>query len=187
MQFGIKSVSMDDIASNVGVSKKTIYKHFVDKKALINDVMDHALSFDQTNCEKCTKGDGNAIQIMINLSKMVSESHKDMNPVVMYDVRKYYPITYLKIESFRNGFIKQNLKQNILQGQEEGLYSESIDPEIVSLYYITLIEGMMKQLSSKDNSYDFKTLHFHMVSYHLRGICTLNGLEYLENHINEIQ
>jgi AcrR family transcriptional regulator len=187
MRFGIKSVSMDDLARELGMSKKTIYKHFSDKKDLVASALDKALDLDRQACIRAYEGDSNAIQKMINLSRYVSEMHSDMNPAVLYDITKYYPKLWVKFESFRGNFIKETILENIEEGQKDGYYRENLKPDIISLLYITLIKGMMSQLSESSNPYDFGTLHKHMVSYHLNGICTTKGKQYLENHFNEIQ
>ena len=187
MKYGIKSVSMDDLARELGMSKKTIYKHFDDKHTLVSASLESALELEQKACRIAWEGQENAIQKMINLSRYVSEMHSDMNPAVLYDITKYYPKLWVKFDSFRNEFIKNTIIQNINEGQTEGFYRKNLKPEVIALLYITLIKGMMSQLSESENTYDFVTLHRQMVAYHLNGICTTKGKTYLENHFNEIQ
>jgi AcrR family transcriptional regulator len=186
MRIGIKSVSMDDIARELGVSKKTIYKHFSDKKDLVLKVIEADMQREMLSCNTCYNTDENAVQKMIDISKHVSNQHKDINPTVIFDLQKYYPSAWEKINTFRTDFISSMIIQNIEEGQHETLYRNEIKPKIAAAMYGTLMQGMIQQLIQGDNNYDFKTLHLQMVSYHLFGICTQEGRSYLEQHINEI-
>ncbi len=186
MRIGIKSVSMDDIARELGVSKKTIYKHFADKRDLVSKVLEEDIRQDTKACLACYSSNSNAIQKMIDISRHISRQHKDLNPTVIFDVQKYYPSAWAKMEEYQTKFISSIIIQNIEEGQNEALYRKEIEPKIAAAMYGTLMQGMMQQLIQRDNNYDFKTLHLQMVSYHLFGICTQEGRSYLEQHINEI-
>ncbi len=187
MRIGLKSVSMDDIARESGVSKKTIYKCFDNKEALIDQVIDADINREKQACMEFYATTENAVQKMINISRHVSYQHKDINPTVIFDLQKYYPKQWIKMNLFQKEFIHQSILQNITEGITEGLYREDIEPIAVARMYGTLIQGMMRQLASKENTFDFKTLHLQMVSYHLHGICTEAGLSYLKKHIKQIQ
>jgi len=186
MRIGIKSVSMDDIAREIGVSKKTIYKHFEDKRDLVSKVLEEDIRQDTNACLACYSSNSNAIQKMINISRHISRQHKDLNPTVIFDVQKYYPSAWAKMEEYQTKFISSIIIQNIEEGQNETLYRKEIEPKIAAAMYGTLMQGMIQQLIQGDNNYYFKTLHLQMVSYHLFGICTQEGRSYLEQHINEI-
>lgn len=177
---------MDDIAREIGVSKKTIYKHYTDKKALVTRVIETDVQRDIKACQACYATDDNAVQKMISISRHVSHTHKDTNPTVIYDLQKYYPQQWNLMENFQTDFIKNSIAQNVAEGQAEGLYRRDLDAEVAALMYGTLIKGMMMQLADRENNYNFKTLHLQMVSYHLYGICTEKGRHYLTNHVTEI-
>lgn len=186
MKVGIKSVSMDDIARSLGISKKTIYKHFSDKRDLVSKVIELNITKEQGVCNSHFGTPENAIRKMIDLSKYVSQTHKSMNATVLYDLQKYYPSQWKKFEAFRVGFISESIKTNIEDGIQEGLFRKTIEPAILSRLYVLLVQGLMKLLSEHPGEYDFVSVHQQMVSYHLYGICSPKGLIYLEQHINEI-
>ena len=186
MRVGIKSVSMDDLARELGISKKTIYKHFKDKKELISSVIDEEVRSDVLACHACSTIDGNAIRKMIEISKHVSSSHKDMNPAVIYDLKKYYPAQWRKMENLQMEFINNSIKMNLTDGIDEGLYRSEINTDIISSIYLSLVGSLMSIISHPENNYDFTTIHRQMIRYHLYGVCTKKGLEYLDKHINEL-
>ena len=177
---------MDDIARDIGVSKKTIYKHYSDKKELVLKVIEADHKNEMEACARCYESDKNAVQKMIDISRHISNQHKDINLTVVYDVQKYYPEAWSMMEQFQTKFIQEAIGRNITEGKDEGLYRADLNVSMTASMYGTLIRGMMQQLASKENNYDFRTLHMQMVSYHLHGICTTEGRTYLKQHINEI-
>ena len=186
MRVGIKSVSMDDLARELGISKKTIYKHFKDKEELIDQVIDADVRADIKACDACSKIEGNSIQKMIEISKHVSKTHQDMNPAVIYDLKKYYPVQWKKMENLQMEFINDSIKTNLTDGIDDGLYRSEINIDIISSIYLSLVGSLMTIISHPENNYDFTTIHRQMIRYHLYGVCTKQGLEYLEKHINEL-
>jgi hypothetical protein len=101
-------------------------------------------------------------------------------------MKKYYPQQWRKMDDFRTGYIASKIEENIKEGKEEKLFREEVNPKIISQLYISLVQSMLNTLGHPENPYDFKTLHKQMVNYHLYGICTPTGINYLEQHINEI-
>lgn len=186
MRIGIKSVSMDDIAREIGISKKTIYKNFKDKKELVKRVIESDITQEMKACHECYDSKENAIQKMINLSRHISHRHRDTNPTVIYDLQKYYPSEWSLMENFRTDFIQNAVLKNIKEGINEGLYRIEINTELTSQMYVTLIQGIISLFTLPDKIYKFKDLHVEMVSYHLHAICTSEGKSYLDQHINEI-
>lgn len=186
MTVGIKSVSMDDIARQVGISKKTIYKHFPSKDALVDRVMRSHIEMEKEACMSLMADGINPIQQMIDISHYISAAHKDMNNTIIFDLQKYYRKHWQMVEEFRMGFVAEGIQHNLEIGRKEGWYRDLIDDKLVAHLYITLIEGILKIFTEPTNKHDFKTLHLQMVRYHLYGICTPKGLTYLEEHINEI-
>jgi len=186
MRIGIKSVSMDDIAREVSVSKKTIYKYFENKKDLIGNVIKADIDVEMNACKDCYNTEGNAIQKMIDISRHISHRHKNTNPTIIFDLQKYYPAEWELMEDFRTNFIQNTICDNVKEGKSEGLYRAEIDENIVCQLYVSLMHKMINMLATQEEPFNFRELHFEMVTYHLHGICTEKGKDYLEQHINEI-
>jgi AcrR family transcriptional regulator len=111
MRIGIKSVSMDDIAQVLHISKKTIYKSFKDKRDLVNHVIDEKINFEKATLKKYALSNKNAIQRMIDFSRYISQSKKDLNPTMIYDMQKFYPDQWAKMEEFRTDYFKDTVKK----------------------------------------------------------------------------
>jgi AcrR family transcriptional regulator len=133
-RYGMRSVSMDDIAAHLGMSKKTLYQYYTDKNELVNAVFDITLATNKNNCLECTKKGENAIHEVFLSFDIMEEMLKTMNPSVLFDMHKYHPSTYKKFEDFKNGFLYKIIKANLDRGVKEELYREEIDTDILSRY-----------------------------------------------------
>ena len=180
--LGVKSVSMDDIAKELSISKKTIYQHYKDKKELVHEAFDHDLELDKRACfETCEQTD-NAIQQFLNISAFISHNLKDMNPAVLYDLRKYYPECGKRFDNFSNEVIYKFMLSNTALGIEQGYYREDLKPEFISSIYISMVKEFMKADLNK-LGLSLKDLHKEMITYHLYAICTTQGINYFKKHL----
>jgi AcrR family transcriptional regulator len=133
-RYGIRSVSMDDIATHLGMSKKTLYQFYTDKDELVNAVFDIALTTNKSNCLECTKKGENAIHEIFLSFDIMEEMLKTMNPSVLFDMQKYHPSAFKKFDDFKNSFLYKIIKANLDRGVKEELYREEIDTDILSRY-----------------------------------------------------
>src|SRR5512133_1482862 len=133
-RYGIRSVSMDDIAAQLGMSKKTLYQYYTDKDDLVNAVFDIVLATNRSQCTDCIRKGENAIHEVFLSFDMVEEMLKNMNPSLLFDMQKYHPSACKKFEDFRNGFLYKVIKANLERGIREELYREDIDTDILSRY-----------------------------------------------------
>ena len=99
MQYGLRSVSMDDIAGNMGISKKTIYQYYADKDELVEAVIDEELQRSQTICEHDRISSANAVHEIFLAMEMVVELLSSMNPSLVFDMQKYHPKAFQKFRS----------------------------------------------------------------------------------------
>lgn len=133
-RYGIRSISMDDIAAQLGMSKKTLYQYYTDKDDLVNAVFDIALRDNQERCTAFKQQRENAIHEIFLSFDMLREMLVNMNPSLLFDLQKYHPTAFGKYLSFKNDFLYQIIKSNLEQGIEEELYRPEIDVEILSRY-----------------------------------------------------
>lgn len=184
MRYGIKSLTMDEIARQLGVSKKTIYQYVSDKKDLVNQCVQLAINDEQ--CVLCdVQGQkGNAIDILLDINKRVSEKVQNVQPSVMYDIERYYPEAYKIMQNHKKDFIFNMVKDNMILGMQEGLYRNNLIPEIVASSYIAMTNQLFNPDPINPPKYDFKTLHREIAKYHIRGIASEKGRLYLKEKLN---
>jgi TetR/AcrR family transcriptional regulator, cholesterol catabolism regulator len=140
-RYGIRSVSMDDIAAQLGMSKKTLYQYYVDKDELVNAVFDASLIICKQQCLDSASKCENAIHEVFLSFDIVEAIISNMNSSLLFDMEKYHPSAYRKFQEFRQRFLYKMIKDNIESGIQEGLYREDLDVEVMvrfRLYSILL-------------------------------------------------
>jgi len=105
MKYGIKSVTMDDLARELGISKKTIYKFFSDKNELVSAIISMKVEMEQAVCSGCAQHAENAIESMMSVTKVVTENIGNINPTVFYDLEKYHSEAWGVIEKHKWSFV----------------------------------------------------------------------------------
>jgi len=133
-QFGIRSVSLDEVCNELHISKKTFYAHFAQKEDLVDAVMTHQKKM---NFEKFNKlfENTNAIDSLIIIIKEIKKELEKESPPMCYDLEKYYPKVYSKYESIKNKEMRQGFEMNLRQGIAEGFYRNDLDIELISLFH----------------------------------------------------
>ncbi len=140
MQFGLKSVSMDDIANSLGISKKTIYQFYQDKDALVDDVIASVIAHNQTCCETDQQNADNAVHEIFLAMDFIMEIFRSMNPSLLFDMQKYYPVAFAKFSKHKNDYLYGMVKQNLQRGIAEELYRDDLLVEVMARFRV---ESMM--------------------------------------------
>ncbi|MCK5776005.1 MAG: TetR/AcrR family transcriptional regulator, partial [Bacteroidales bacterium] len=120
LSYGIKSVTMDDVAKHLGVSKKTLYAIVKDKDQLVRLVVDDQIEMHKQQDRVLKEKGISALEEMLIVFKWVSELLRSMNPSYQYDMNKYYPELSAKFISFKENQLFENIKENIIKGKKEG-------------------------------------------------------------------
>lgn len=139
MQYGLRSVSMDDIANNLGMSKKTIYQYYADKDALVDEVVSAVINSNEDICDFDRNNANDAIHEIFMAMDMVVEMFKAMNPSLLFDMQKYYPKAFQKFLKHKNDYLYNAIKENIIWGIKEELYRPEIKVEILARYRVESI------------------------------------------------
>jgi AcrR family transcriptional regulator len=187
LKYGIKSVSMDDIARELGISKKTLYQYFKDKEEIIQLIVSEESEKKSCQFSKFFNKDLNAIEESLEVFKIANEYLKEINPVVEYDLRKYYPKIHKEISEFRTKQIDETIKKNLLKGISEGLYRNDFDLEIIAKIHIAGIDLMMSEEFFSTDEFSSKKVFNELFIYHLRGICSKKGLKFLEEKLDTLK
>jgi len=140
MQYGIRSVSMDDIANNLGMSKKTLYQYFADKDELVDAVVDGHIKEIQDDCMNCRLDATDAIHEIFITMERIMEEFSNMNPMLLYDLEKFHFKAYQRFREHKDKFLLQIIRNNIEWGIKDELYRDDINVDVLSKYRI---ESMM--------------------------------------------
>ena len=172
---GFRNVTMDEIAQEMKISKKTIYKHFADKKALVTEVVNTHLCFTQNRVRCALDQELNAIEQMMELNKCLAEIKSMVPQNILFEVEKYFPEAYKLIDNHKENFVKKIIIENIGRGQKEGLYRTELNPEFIANMYLVCTNHIITSKHYAQPDYVSKVLPQFFL-YHLHGIATERGL-----------
>lgn len=179
-RVGIKSITMDDIASELGMSKKTLYLSVENKKDLVEKVMKRYIEKEiefQRNIEPTKL---NAIDIIVEIMKHVHKSLGNLPHSAIYDLQKYYPKSWKLFTAFKNDYVFKSMESIIKKGKAEGLFRQDINETLIAQFYAISIEGTLNPNSFPNNTFNFKKVYIEYITYHLHGLVSENGLQYLK-------
>lgn len=185
MQYGIKSVNMDDVAKHLGVSKKTLYVYVKDKEELVRKAFDMFCTIEDCQIAEIVSKKLPAIEESFEIMKWVLSILQNLHPSVVFDMEKYHPDVYNDMMQNRHKMIFSCMVDNMKKGQKEGMYRKDFDPEIVARLYMAHMEGMLNPRIMPFGLFNLSDVYKTSYRYHLHGIISLKGLEYLkENNKN---
>ncbi len=179
MRNGIKSMTMDDIARSMGMSKKTLYKSFKDKSDLVHQVLENHLEEDKKALNDICSSGLNAIDEMFEITKHVGEQIKDIHPSIHFDLEKYYPEAWQVFNDYKFNYIYSSVKANLEKGIKENLYRENLNASIVAKIHISRIDIMFDSQVFPVSEYKFSDVATEMMRYHIRGIASEKGIKYM--------
>jgi AcrR family transcriptional regulator len=186
MRYGLRSVSMDDVAGSLGMSKKTIYNFLKDKKDLVYQVIQRHFSCEEQKCRFIFAENINPVAQMISMGHQVSKNMKSLNPTVVHDLRKFFPRSWDIFLDYRKNVIQRNIITNLENGVKEGFYRKDIDIEINAKFYLTLTESLADPSVFNTSEKSLDVLVREVIRYHLNGVCTEKGRAYMNEHISEL-
>jgi len=185
-KYGVRSVSMDDICRDVGISKKKLYQLFSSKNELVEKLLElerenFEIIFDTYNFEGV-----NAIDILLTVSKEVGERFRDVSPSMTFDLKKYYPDIYFKHIDERINFIFKKIQINLEKGINQGVYRDDLSVELVARLYIRRLIDLHNPEFFPADKFSFHTLFEAMFDNFIRGIANPKGIEYYEKQKRKV-
>ena len=180
MEYGIKSVSMDDLSSKLGISKKTLYKEVDNKEDLVMKVIENHIEIQNQEIEDILSQEKGAIEEMLMFARYIIHLLKNLKPGVTYDLQKYYPTAWKKIEVLHQQTIDKIILKNIKKGIKEGVYRKNVNPEIISKLYLAQAIQISEEKLFPLKEFRMENLLREFIAYHFYGIASLEGFKRLE-------
>lgn len=177
---------MDDIARELGISKKTLYLYCTDKEDLLIKSFSNYFKSEEAFQEAIWAKNLNAIDEMFEVSKHVAEMLKNLHPSVHYDLRKYYPEAWKIFSEYRKNFLFKCVADNMEKGKQEGLYRTNLNIPIVARIHIARIDVIFDGELFPPSQFNFQEVYFEMIRYHIRGIASPKGIEFFMDKIKTI-
>jgi TetR/AcrR family transcriptional regulator, cholesterol catabolism regulator len=184
-KYGIKSITMDDVSREVGISKKTLYQFVTEKTDLVNKVVDLELERTKECFESVTAASTNAISELFEVNRFMIEMMKRNSPSYEYDLKKYFPEISQKVTQARRKGMYDSVLANMKRGKAEGLYRKELQEEILTRLQISRLENIYSDVMFSTDDYNAKNIFKELFIYHIRGIANENGIKYLEENIHK--
>jgi AcrR family transcriptional regulator len=172
---GIKSVSMDDIATHLSMSKKTLYKWFENKDQIVEGVMRHHLGQTQSECEVLLCSAGSAIAELFGMMDWMRSQFTEMHPSIFHDLQKYYPASYKLWLEHKNHYILEQITDNLRRGVQEGLYRADLDIEVLARLRLGQIEMAFNPGMFPPRTFDLQRVSLVALEHFMLGVATLKG------------
>ena len=174
-RYGTRSITMDEIASQLGVSKKTIYQFFADKDELVLAVMTQIIDNSQDKCAAYPSKAKNAVHELFLIMEMMKELFKNMNPSILYDIERSHPKAFQKFLEHKNQFVYRMIKDNLARGIEEGLYRPELDQNLIArLRLETMMMSFNPQYFANEDV-NVLDVERKLIEHFLFGISNLKG------------
>lgn len=174
-RFGVRTVTMEDLARLAGVSKKTIYQEFADKKDLVKEAFERILEQDRCKLAFIVENEDGVIEHLVKTSKMMRERLQNMNPLAIMEIQKYFPESWKMFEDFKAKVIMNDLVNVIEKGKKLGYFREEIDSEILAKVRVNQITSAFDPVNFTDPNYNLAEEQMVLLDHFLHGIFTEKG------------
>lgn len=185
MRLGLKSVSMDDIAREMGVSKKTIYQVVENKEQLIQLVMEQDACKDLRIINQNHLEAKDAIDESLRNSRYFIRAMREISPTTLRDLQKYYPSIWKEQMEAHHAEFRNSIARNIERGMEEGLYRDDLEADLIAQLYV----GMMMMVIDKNifpaQDRSVSDIISQLSRYHFHGIVNQFGRDRLDKYLNK--
>ena len=183
LTLGFKSVTMDDIASEMGISKKTIYQHFSKKDMLVKAVTTNLFENISCGIDEIILANKNPIEELFTIKEFLIHHLKDENTSPIYQLQKYYPKIHKSLMIKQFDKMGSCVIDNLEKGIQLGLFRADIQKELVSRFYFAGMTSIKDAELFNPKEFSSKIVQSCYLEYHLRAICSQKGIEYLETII----
>lgn len=174
-QFGIRAVTMDDIAKELGISKKTIYQYYKDKSDLVSTITE--LHFEMESQRFCglTEESENGVHELVLLSACLRDSVREMKMNLLYELQKFYPKAWKMYEEFKGNVMKDSIMKVIERGKSEGLFRPNIDAELIAIMRIEQVQTFILGNLISRNRYSIEEIQMQLFDHFIHGLFTVEG------------
>ncbi len=183
--YGVKGVTMFDIARDCGISKKTLYEHFEDKQSLISESMrellDDHIRFNAANQTESA----NAIEEHLQQMQFIRSKARTLNPVMLYEIEKYHPDTWKEVVSFKTESILYSIKENLKRGIAEGLYRKNLDIDIVARMRQLQLEAAFDPSQYPADEYEIHHVMEEVTTHYIMGIASPQGQQVAYQYLHK--
>ena len=176
-KYGVRNTTMDDIARLMGISKKTLYQEFKDKKDLVRVTFELILEKDQKEMVFIKDSGTDVVDHLVKISKMIRRRLSEINPMAIFEVQKYFPEIWDLFEEHREKVIMTDFVNIIERGKQLGYFRDEIDSQIMARLRVNQISEAMNPNNYSNRSVNLAEEQLQTMDHFLHGIFTEKGRE----------
>lgn len=185
-QYGIRSITLDEIALQLGISKKTIYEHFTGKDELVTEIIRQQIGRMQEQLVKYTVEAKDAIEANMLMIGFLDGLLRNMNPIAIMDLKKYHQEAFRIYQNHMYGFVIDSMRKNIKRGMEEGLYRKDINTEIMARFRVESSQMCFKPGIFPKDQFEMSSVEIELLEHFLFGIVTEKGYKLLAKYREKV-
>lgn len=174
-RFGLKSITMDDIASKLTMSKKTIYQHFKDKDSLVSEYVNGFLTKQKEEINRITKESNDVIEEMVLTADYLKETIGNLNPSVLFDMRKYHPASFKIYIAYKEDYLVDKVSTTIREGITQGYFRKDLNIPIIAKIRLEQVELAYNPDVFSTEKFNIGEVQIQLFDHFMFGICTLKG------------
>ncbi len=182
MKYGVRSISMDDIARHLSVSKKTLYHHFTDKEDIVTSTCQSHIDSISKQFDEIKTSSKNAIDELARISFCLKQNVEEMNPSLLFDLQKYHPKAWAVWITHKNEFIRESVKRNLKQGIEEGYFRPEINVEIIATIRLELVQLAFDFEIFPTSQFKLAEVQLQIFDHFVYGLLTEKGRKLYQKH-----
>jgi TetR/AcrR family transcriptional regulator, cholesterol catabolism regulator len=175
LKYGAKSITMDDIAKDLSISKKTIYQFYNDKDELVYEFVKLFLDIQKNDMNRIYESSQNAVEELFMLSDYIKTKIATMNPVALYDLEKYHKRAFLLFLEHKQSCFQGSIIRSLKRGIEEGYFRDDLNPEIVAKMRIENVQMAYNPTIFNAEIYNFQEVQIQLFEHFVYGIFTIKG------------
>lgn len=185
MRYGIRSITMDEIASQLGISKKTIYQFFTDKDDMVSAVIEQEVMRNEAECAQFRDHATDAVHEIFLALEDLDEMLKYTNPLMLYDLEKHHPKAFQKIKGYKYQFLYNALLDNLQRGIREGIYRSDFQTDIVAKNRIESAFLIFNPDLFPHSRYKMSEVSYELAMLFLHGVVSPEGKKLIEKYTAE--
>lgn len=182
IQYGIRSVTMDDVAREASMSKKTLYQYFENKDSLVTEVIKSHFINERVEFAEIRSKAKDAIHELILVSQCLRKHVFRMNPSLLFDMQKYHGAAWEEYLQFKHSIVKGQIEDNIRRGISEGCFRAEIDPEIMAIFRVEQVQLVFNPKIFQNDKFNFPSVQLQIMDHFIHGLLTDKGRKKYEEY-----
>jgi AcrR family transcriptional regulator len=186
-RYGVRSVSMDDLARSLSISKKTIYQYYTDKDEIVALAVQLHIAQAKQEYDEVFNTAENPVQELQRMSACMRKNFKDLNPGLLFDIQKFHPEAWKHFSEFKLSYIRNQIESNLKRGMEQGYYRKNLNIQVMSVLRLGEVEMAFDPTVFPPDTFDFRETQIQLLDHFIQGIVTDEGRQLFDKYNQEQQ